>query len=85
MNTLFNKIKKRLLKLLKLIIKILLILNKWKSTNNLSFQNIIKSYIIRDWVKEKVLLDFESLSDTHDNSYLADELLKVFLDFKIEQ
>ena len=85
MNTLFDKIKERLLKLLKLTIKILLALNKWKSINNFSFQSIIKSYITRDWVKEKVLLDFKSLSSTYNNFYLADKLLKVLLNFRIEQ
>jgi hypothetical protein len=66
------------------IIKISIVLDEWKSTNNLLFQDVIRSYITRDWVQKKVLLDFESLMSTHDDAYLADMMHKILIDFEIE-
>ena len=85
MNTLFNEIKERFLESLNSIIKISIVLNKWKSMNNFLFQDVIRSYITRDWMQKKVLLDFESLMSTHDDAYLADVMHKILIDFEIEQ
>ena len=51
--------------------KIFISLNKWTSSNRLSFLVIMKFYYIEFWEYYKVLLSFEQIEDKHTDSNLS--------------
>ncbi len=51
--------------------KIFSSLNKWTSSNKLSFLVIMRFYYIEFWKYHKVLLNFEQIEDKHINSNLS--------------
>jgi hypothetical protein len=57
--------------------KILLIINCWISTSKHAFLEITEYFIDKNWRYQKILLDFESIFECHDDAKLAELIIQI--------
>ena len=63
--------------------KISLVVDCWKSRNQISYHGILAAWITNDWKFEEVLLDMDIIQGSHTGKILSKYLIRILKDFKI--
>ncbi len=79
LNQMYDVILKNLMTNWEFFIKISFVVDDWNSSNKLSFLDMNCYYIDKNWKYQKKLVEFELLSDNHDNQNLKEIMKRIIL------